>query len=387
MQIPSQVLDKEHLGDIPGDENLRQLIIDATARVKNAILNGDKDIIREVHIEAKMQFAEINPSSMLSMLPKFRSNFLSGSEIIPEKISPILIEVKPRSKEEILFKLCRTYWSMPYSKGYGRRLRFIVYDQYHKAVIGIIGLQSPPADLACRDKLIGCDKSQKLKFVNATMDAYTIGAIPPYSSLLGGKLVAGMVSTDKIRQAYWRKYAGKKSLMKKQLCSQPLIGITTTSAFGRSSIYNRLRFKSRILAEPIGYTKGFGLLHLEGVYPDIVKWLRGNDLFVGGGFGHGPKVRWQNISRAISKLGVSRASLQHGVKREVFLFRLVKNFENICCNDDTPQAWALRDETWSRYWLNRWAIPRSKRIDGWRYQSGYDAIENALKEMCELEDN
>lgn len=78
-------------------------------------------------------------------------------------------------------------------------MRFAVYDEYHDTVIGITGFPSPPADLACRDSLFQYPPKKKLSFVNRTMDVYTIGAIPPYSNILGGKLVAGLVSCDEIR--------------------------------------------------------------------------------------------------------------------------------------------------------------------------------------------
>ena len=39
--------------------------------------------------------------------------------------------------------------------------------------------------------------------------------------------------------------------------------ITTTSALGRSSIYNRLRFDGRHVFKSIGYTQGFGHFHFS----------------------------------------------------------------------------------------------------------------------------
>jgi len=51
--------------------------------------------------------------------------------------------------------------------------------------------------------------------------------------------------------------------------------IATTSALGRSSIYNRLRYRSRPLMFPVGYTSGWGEFHFtNGAYSQLRK-LRG----------------------------------------------------------------------------------------------------------------
>ena len=55
--------------------------------------------------------------------------------------------------------------------------------------MGILGLQSPPLDFSARDQQVKYPAGRKIEMVNQTMDIFTLGAIPPYNRLLGGKLV------------------------------------------------------------------------------------------------------------------------------------------------------------------------------------------------------
>lgn len=366
---------------LPIDPSLKQLlrdkILDACACFESSIATQDKNYLRNLHVFAKQQSKNFDPSSLLKLFEKHRNSFKNGSEIDPNKISPSLHFVENNNDSE-LFKLVRNMWSMPYNKGYGRRLRFIVYDDYHEGVIGIIGLQSPPADLTSRDSLFSYPKGKKLDLVNSTMDAYTIGAIPPYSNILGGKLCAGLIATDAIRQAYWRKYASKKTWMDGKAIAQPLVAVTTTGAFGRSSMYNRVRYKDRLLAEPIGYTRGFGTLHLEHLYDDICDFLKMSENYKMGGFGNGPKVRWQNIANALQALNLSAQLLNHGVQREVFLFRFVNNLESGMAGGDFGNPISLSVDDYSLFWKERWACPRAARYPNWKSQDDREKLKSTL---------
>lgn len=360
-QTPSQLP-----GSVVDDGALAEAIQTAWAVCREAVLAGDKDRLRDLHVQAKAHDREVSYSDLRRLYTRHRQYFPQPARIDPNRIDPILVPVHQRSLEGDLFRVARGYWSMPFSKGYGRRLRFLLMDRHHEALIGVIGLQSPSADLACRDQYLGVDKSRKLAIVNNTLDAYTVGAMPAYAPLLGGKLVAGMLCSNKIRQAYWRTYGDKITMLRQQRIPQPLIAITTASAFGRSSVYNRLRFHDRLLAKPIGYTKGFGTVHLEHLYPLMADWLKSCGQHVPAGFGRGPKVRWQNIMRALLGLGVPRTCLAHGIQRQVFLIELVRNLDQVCNHAATAIPIDFDDDAWTDYWQERWCGPRVARDPDWR---------------------
>lgn len=360
-------------------ELLRNVIKEEFKKLREAILYDDKTYIRQLHITSKDFISVKRYPIIWRLFKKHAVNFIDGCDIDLRNIKPTLRLVNPNSIWEDIYKIVRYTWSMPYSKGYGRRIRFVVYDEYHDSVIGIIGFQSPPADLACRDRLFTFPDKQKLSYINRTMDIYTIGAIPPYSMLLGGKLVAGLVSTDEIRQAYWRLYAGKRTLMQDEIITQPLVAATTTSAFGRSSIYNRLKYKDRLLAQPIGYTKGYGTIHLERVYPEIIKLLESEKTdFVKGGYGNGPKIRWQHYTRALQILGLPFNYFEHGLQRETFLFRFVENLEEGMAGGSFGKTLSLSVKEFSDFWKDRWAIPRAQRNREWKDFNSKDYFNNIL---------
>lgn len=62
------------------------------------------------------------------------------------------------------------------------------------------------------------------------MDAYVIGALPPYNYLLGGKLISYILASDEVREVFSRKYGKTKY--------DQLAAIFTTSLYGKSSQYN-----------------------------------------------------------------------------------------------------------------------------------------------------
>ena len=357
-----EVLARPHL---PTPSLLHSDISTAWLHCRKAVATGDKSAIRDLHLRAKAADVPVSYECLQADLKRLRKYFPQAAKIDPDRISPVIIPVRPRTREERLFKVMRGYWSMPYSKGYGRRLRFLVMDAFHEAVIGIIGLQSPSADLACRDEYLRVPRGQKLAVVNNTLDAYTVGASPAYAPLLAGKLVAGFLHSNVIRQEYWRTYGGKFTTQLNERIPQPLLAITTASAFGRSSIYNRLKDCNRTLAKPLGYTKGFGTLHLEELYPRMVDWLKSNDRYVPAGFGNGPKVRWQNIMRTLMDLGLHREHLEHGLRREVFIFELVHNLLDVCQSGATPDVASFDDQVWADFWKNRWCLPRVRRVPDW----------------------
>lgn len=363
-------------------KQLKQNILEVFDKFREAIAVDDKTYIRELHLASRKSVLANNRFNVWNLYKKHQGYFIDGAELDPQKIKPVLKFVEAGSKWEEIFRLARHTWSIPYSKGYGRRLRFVVFDEYHDAVIGILGFQSPPADLACRDALFNFPEKQKLNMVNRTMDVYCIGALPPYAQLLGGKLVAGLVAANDIRSSYWRIYAGKRTVMNDQKIEQPLVAVTTTSAYGRSSIYNRLKYQDRLLAEPIGYTKGYGTIHLEPLYPEVVELLRAEPHgFISGGYGNGPKIRWQNFIRAIRKLNLPNSYLEHGLRREVFLFRFVEDINSGMAGGKFGRPLNMTVSEYSEFWIERWALPRAKRIgeQNWKEFSKKEYFEVVLK--------
>ena len=278
-----------------------------------------------------------------------------------------------------MFRLARLTWSLPFTRGYGRRLRFLVIDRSTEKLIGILGLQSPPLDFPARDHMLSYPEGQKTQKVNQTMDIYTLGAVPPYNRLLGGKLVAYAAASDEVRAAYRRKYGGRSTILDKRILPAELVALSTTSAFGRSSLYNRLTYRDshtapiRKIAIPLGYTKGYGSFHLSTVYPQVKTYLKSQGVSTRGGFGVGPRIVWQTYVRALNKLGLSSAALRHGIQREIFWFPLAENAVAYLSGDtSTLHYYEQSFDELTDWWRNRWLLPRAERVDGWHLWDHHD---------------
>jgi hypothetical protein len=114
-------------------------------------------------------------------MPKLLRWFASGSEIDPTKIKLTLRRVRSDTLEADLFRLATLTWSVPVSAGFGRRMRYLVWDEGHDRLAGIIALGDPVFNLSVRDKLIGWSTDDRSERLVNLLDAYVLGAVPPYS--------------------------------------------------------------------------------------------------------------------------------------------------------------------------------------------------------------
>ena len=263
------------------------------------------------------------------------SNYVRESgEIEVKKIRPKLIAVKSGSEHEKFFRWWNmVWWSLPYSKSYGRQMRFLVWDEYHDCPMGIIGLQSPLLSWSVRDNYLGIEYGKRDYWANLSMAAQRLGALPPYNKFLGGKLIALLMMSDDVRNAFKLKYQNKKTLILTRELPANLLFITTTGAYGKSSVYNRLKFHDERICEFIGYTRGNGSFHVpDSLYERFIEYLRTTGFVADRGFGHGPSLKMRNINKAMNMLGFRNGS-EHGMKRAVYLFPFVKNLSCVIKND------------------------------------------------------
>ena len=134
-------------------EELRQKVIEILE--KNGIARGNegKGSLRQLHDPARQMELCARQDWLRWALPRYSTFFANGEEVNPEKIRPILVEVTTEREHE-LFRFARlVWWSIPFSKGYGRRLRFLVMDESNGKLIGLLALQSPPLSFPARDRL------------------------------------------------------------------------------------------------------------------------------------------------------------------------------------------------------------------------------------------
>ena len=302
--------------------------------------------------------------------------FVSGNQVNPASIDPELVEVSPSSLESRLFRFASLLWSVPVSQGFGRRLRFLVKDRQNGGLIGLFAIGDPVFNLSARDNWIGWTHEDRRDRLVHVMDAYVVGAVPPYSQLIGGKLVAALMGSKEVRRAYDRKYLARQSVIRKRKHRARLVLLTTTSALGRSSIYNRLAIPDGPRFLQIGTTKGFGHFHLHGqVFDSLRSHLEatGHPYASGHRFGMGPNWKLRVARAALEDIGIDGNSiLKHGVEREVYAIPLAENWKEVLSGEQKKVRSLTKSAAEiSEFCLNRWIVPRSNRDKSFRsFDSG-----------------
>ncbi|MBX3331050.1 MAG: DUF4338 domain-containing protein [Nitrospira sp.] len=335
----------------------------------------NKERLRDLHASAVDHKLERSKDRLLRLEPSLLRRLASGTQLVPERMMPRLVEVLPDSEDELLFRYAALHWSIPVSSGYGRRLRFLVIDDQNNKLIGLFGLGDPVFSLRARDEWIGWDGKMRKRRLCHVMDAFVLGAVPPYSHLLCGKLVAMLTASNEVRQAFKRKYDGILSRIRMERHDARLALITTTSALGRSSIYNRLKYKDRSVFKSLGFTRGFGEFHFSnGLYEPIFKyatrWCEPTDRKKG--WGEGFRNRREVVRKCLAKVNLPHAWRIHGIQREVFAVPLAKNTTDFLRGDHSKLLWfdqSVKDL--SLFFKERWLAPRSQwddRYKAWQPQ-------------------
>lgn len=325
----------------------------------------DKEIIRQSMSVKRDEIIRINKLWIDKYIDFARANLANGYEVLNSEIKPF-IEVCETAKQHRLFRILRYYWSSPYSEYVGRRIRLIIRDRAlrNKPVIGIAALGSPIIHIPERDDFIGWDKETRTNNLIYAMDAYVIGALPPYNHLLGGKLISYILASNEVRRIYKKKYRQQVTLINKRKSSD-LVGLFTTSLYGKSSQYNRMKYNGELLYNHIGETKGFGTLHLtEETIALMRKLLEEKEINIGCKFGDGPSWRMRIIRTIGDLLNFdSNFLLQHSFKRNIYYIPLAKNsVEFLKGLERKPDYYDYPMKDLVNFWKERWLYNRKKNL-------------------------
>ena len=252
-------------------------------RVRNGVLrlkDHDRAGMRDAHILAKAERILLQEDFILKNIPLIRAHLPDGKSIDVAKIKPRLILVEAGTKWETMFRWWSlVWWSLPNERAYGRQMRYLVWDDFHKAPIGLIGLQSPILSWAVRDRYLGIGYTDRDYWVNQSLSAQRLGALPPYNALLGGKLVASLVTSDVVRKAFEKKYNNVRTVMQGRKIPARLLFVTTTGAYGKSSVYSRLKYAGREVAIFLGFSNGIGSFHIPNLlYESLLRYLESKNI-------------------------------------------------------------------------------------------------------------
>jgi len=214
----------------------------------------------------------------------------------------------------------RLIHTMEFTANPGRNVKFYVKDKVSGKILGIICLGSDVTSLGARDTFIGWTKDNKFKDgkLKYTSIGTTICCAQPLGfNFLGGKLVAALVTSSVIRDA-WKKLYG-----------QTLVGLSTTSLYGIHSMYNSIP-----LWRTMGSSKGRIALKPDDETYDIWhQWLKENkeEEYLAattqkeGVAGPPTGVKQKTINMIFKAVGIKPSEYQHGFKRGIYFADIYEN--------------------------------------------------------------
>ena len=340
--------------------------------------NLSKESIREIHkahkdnAHSRIRKA-LGNNKIEDLVKKYIAN---GDEINPENIDPEVVLVDTEKLGQI-FRFATLFWSIPVSIGYGRRMRFLVKDKQKDKLIGIFALCDPVFNLAARDEWIGWNQAERRERLVNTMSAYVVGAVPPYSELLGGKLITALIGANNVGQMFEKRYGNDTGIISGKRKNARLTLVTLTSALGRSSIYNRVKLFNGSRSEPVvalhrrGFTKGFGHFQIKEEHFRQLRLILEEDGHSNTSprMGTGPNWRIRITREGLKAIGLDdRSILRHGIQREVYVMPIADNAREFLSGaDDQPifehQHSALEIAELAK---KRWIIPRGLRRPSYR---------------------
>jgi hypothetical protein len=219
------------------------------------------------------------------------------------------------------------------------------------------------------------------------LEITTCGAVAPYGPILGGKLVALLMTSPQVGADYRAAY-GSPSIISSQMLNSPvvrdnaLVWLGTTSLYVHgSSQYNRLRLPMGTFApdqpelrfEPIGVTRGFGTVQFS---PDtsraIDSLVSSSRAFkeVNSVFGEGTSPKLRKLKQGLRLIGFNPdRMLLHQQQRLIYAVSLSKSSRDWLMERSgdlpryllEPSAYPQASEAIVEFWRQRWLAGRLDR--------------------------
>jgi len=290
------------------------------------------------------------------------TQLVTGSDLRIDRIAPVLQPCNSPD-DHALFRSLNATWSAPQGRYLGRRVRFIVRDIGNSGhpVMGILSLGSSIVRCKERDEHIGWSAERRRKNLISIMDVTVLGAVPPYTYLLGGKLMCYLAASNQVRDYYRARYADRQTEQLKRY-GNDLALLVTSSLFGRSSLYNRVRYDGEDLFEFVGQTGGFGTTHLSDTTVDLMKaLLASSNAIPSNRFGDGPNWKMRLVRAACDQLGISHtAVLHHGLRKSLYVAQTAHNSLEFLRGESDQLLYRYRPaKAVVEYWKERWLRQRA----------------------------
>lgn len=224
--------------------------------------------------------------------------------------------------------------------------------------------------------------NRKTKIGSNIMEIIVCGAIPPYNELLGGKLVAMLMTSPTVIADYNERYSNQISEIASRMKGQPVIrdsrlaflGTTSLYAIG-SSQYNRIKIPTPngdIKYKRLGETEGFSSIFFSDTTSSLLNKML---IKVEGGrkinnvFGEGTSPRMRLMRHGLSTLGIPETFIKNHTKRIIYGIELAENSKEFLrgYTNELKYFYPLDKniEVYTQeiinYWKTRWLFNRMEK--------------------------
>jgi hypothetical protein len=215
------------------------------------------------------------------------------------------------------------------------------------------------------------------------------GAVAPYNTLLGGKLVAMLLTSPEVVVEYERRYRKSYSLIASSTAGRAiqrrpnLVALGTTSLYGAgSAMYNRIAIPAIevggqggdvVRYDELGKSVGFGSIQfsratvneIEAIIESMEEARQINHIF-----GEGVSPRLRKVRSGMEAVGLPPDKLmQHGTPRIVYGVALAEQFQDVLLGRRVNKPryhFPLADgvevtRKIGDYWVRRWLSRRIER--------------------------
>jgi hypothetical protein len=261
------------------------------------------------------------------------------------------------------------------------------------------GLESNP--LALRELLWTEDGRRAVEIVlrrikqqaiaENVMETITCGAVSPYQQVLGGKLVAMLMTSPQVVTDMRKRYGGRVSLIASGMAGRPIIRTPALSVLTTSSLYavgsaqyNRIRIPGDLTGgEPgadiryrrVGSTDSFGTVQFASDTTETLaaaaRLANNKRRLVNHLFGEGMSPKLRSLRLGLDALGLTPDEyLRHHSPRLLYAVPLVSNVEDVMLGLTRTPKYVLPVAGGSKttsaiaaHWARRWLAPRLDRAD------------------------
>ena len=184
------------------------------------------------------------------------------------KLQPKMIYTPALNLQETWNTIRNFTSTMKNNSNIGRNLSYLVQDDVTGKYLGVVCISSDFLDLTPRDKFIGWSREVKTNqgMINHTAIGSTIVPLQPLGyNYTGGKLLALLCLCDEVQNRW------------KELYGDRLVGVTTTSLYGRNKAGGLSQYDRLTHWKKMGFTSGS--VSYEARKPTVklmLDWLKKN---------------------------------------------------------------------------------------------------------------